>query len=746
MQSRVPLSTSTVLSLALLVLPVGSAPLPGPSSGGFPAGAPLEQLLEGAEESLRQGELQIAESRYRSALLEGWLLLGALHVAEGRFDEAREAVGRAAASAVDTRRALQSLALVQMQMGKTAEAVAILTRLTSRQPRDLPTRQLLAQALVADGKPQEAVQELEEAHGALPEDLELTFTLASGYLRLRRPDAAARLFGEVLKGRPIPQTHVLIGRTYRDFGEYDLARAELRAALRQDPRVRRAHYYLGMIAVLQEGTAGLDEALREFQWELKLAPRDPLASLRLGMALVEAQRQAEALPLLERAARAAPPPADALHYVGRCLLALERPAEAVTALRRALELSLAGPVDEVRVGGIHYLLATALRQVGQAEEAARHFAEAERNSADRAKSSREYLARYLADVPNTETVVAALPEVMASSPVSGLDPARRRDLESRVRAGVARAYFNLGIIHAQARHFTRAAEEFEKAAEVDAGFPDVPYSLGVAYFNARDYARAAGPLERALGARPADAALKRMLAMAWFNAEEYRKALELLRDDPGRDADSSLQYAYGLALVRSGRAAEAEKAFAALLSQHAGSAPLHVVLGQAHAQQGDFEAAVESLTRALELDPSVAEANGTLGYIYLRQGRLPEAEKALRAELAARPGDLTARHRLAATLELAGRPEDAIPLLRSVLQSRPETADARYLLGKVLLAQGAAVEAVEHLEAAARLDPEAANVHYQLAQAYQKLGRAEDATREFELFQRLKDKRRGASP
>ena len=63
-------------------------------------------------------------------------------MADGRFDEAREAVGRAAASAVDTRRALQSLALVQMQMGKTTEAVAILTRLTSRQPRDLATRRV----------------------------------------------------------------------------------------------------------------------------------------------------------------------------------------------------------------------------------------------------------------------------------------------------------------------------------------------------------------------------------------------------------------------------------------------------------------------------------------------------------------------------------------------------------------------------------------------------------------------------
>ena len=740
------MSTSSVRSLAFLLFPLGSAALPDPSTGSPAATAALERSLAEAEEGLREGELQIAESRYRSAVLEAWLLLSALHVAEGRLDEAREAARRATTSAVETGRALQSLALVQMQMGEAAEAVGILTRLAARQPRDVSTRRLLAQALVAQGKPAEAVQELEEAHAAFPEDLELTFTLASGYLRVRRSDAAARLFGEVLKARPIPQTHVLIGRTYRDFGEYDLARAELRAALRQDPRVRRAHYYLGMIAVLEGGTAGLAEAIREFQSEMKLAPRDPLTGLRLGMALVEAQRQPEALPLLEGAARSDPPAADAFQYLGRCLLALERPAEAVAALRRALELSLVPPVDEVRVGGIHHLLGTALRQVGQTEDAARHFAEAERNSAERARSSREYLSRYLSDVPDTEAVVAALPEVMGSSPVSGMGVEERRQLGNRLRPALAQAYLNLGVMHAQARRFARAAEELEKAAAVDAGFPQVQYALGVAYFNAREFAKAAGPLERALAARPDDAPLKRMLAVAWFNAEEYAKARDLLRDDPERDADSSLQYTYGLALVRSGQAAEAERAFSALLARHGSSAPMHVVLGHAHAQQGDFDAAVAALARALELDPGVAEANGTLGYIYLRQGRLPEAERALRAELAMRPGDLTARHRLAATLELAGRPEEAVPLLRSVLQARPGMADARYLLGKALLRQGSTGEAVGHLEAAVRLDPEGANAHYQLGQAYQRLGRGADAAREFELFQRLKDKRREPSP
>ena len=68
----------------------------------------------------------------------------------------------------------------------------------------------------------------------------------------------------------------------------------------------------------------------------------------------------------------------------------------------------------------------------------------------------------------------------------------------------------------------------------------------------------------------------------------------------------------------------------------------------AHAQQGDYSGAVESLQRALELKPDVAEANGALGLIYLQQGKLDEAQQALQRELKLRPDDATSQQRLAA--------------------------------------------------------------------------------------------------
>jgi tetratricopeptide (TPR) repeat protein len=509
-----------------------------------------------------------------------------------------------------------------------------------------------------------------------------------------------------------------------------------------DPNIRRAHYYLGTLGLMEEGPGKLEEAMAEFRKELDVSPGDPLVSLRLGIALMESRRPAEALPALDLAAREMAD-AEAFHYLGRAQLALDLTSEAVASLRQALKLVKGPPFDEVQRGSIHYNLALALRKSGMRDEAQTHFAEAERASERIAESARDRLSRYMKDDLEPEPRAAVDP--FMDVPLAGLDAKQRVALREGVTTALARAYLNLGVLQAQSSRFARAAEHFQSAADVREDFPRVQYSLGVAHFNARAFDKAVGPLSRALAESPGDAGLRRMLAMAWLNTEAYDRAADLLRDDPGRGSDPSLEYAYGLALVRSGQAAAAQTVFSGLLARHGESAELGVVLGQAYAQQGDYESAVQALQAALRRKPDVAEANATLGVIYLKQGKLAEAEEALRAELRASPGDVKSQHHLAAVLELAARPDEALALLRRVLKARPDFADARYLLGKILLAQGAGTEAVEHLEAAARLAPEDANIHYQLGQAYQKQGRGDEARQQFEIFQKIKDRKRGST-
>jgi tetratricopeptide (TPR) repeat protein len=528
---------------------------------------------------------------------------------------------------------------------------------------------------------------------------------------------------------------VLLGRTYRDAAQYDRARVVLRRALKADPTVRRAHYYLGTTAILAEGMLGLDEAIREFRAELRSSPRDALTNFRLGMSLVEARRPADAIPYLEIARAVEPPPPEAYYYLGRAYLALNRTSEAVDAFRRALSLAGTMPDDDPRVGNIHYQLALALRQAGNEADAAGHFEAAGRASARKADTDREALSRFLADTgdPNRGGVLP----IESSLPSQTSE--QRSAVERQLKSVIARANMNVGVMHAQAQRFARAAEFFAEAAAVDPAFPQVQYSLGVAYFSDKQYEKATAPLMSALAGDVGNASIRRMLGLSWFQVENYAKAAEMLETDPARESDLSLQFAYAMSLVRSDRAEQAQPIFDQLISRHGDSAELQVVLGQAHAHQGDFPAAIESLRKALQLKPAVAEANTTLGIIYLKQGRLQEAREALRAELSAHPDDVTARKTLATVLDLEGEVDQAIDVLRPLVRAKPDLADGRYLLGKVLLARGAAAEAVEELRAAVRLSPEYVNAYYQLGQAYQKLGKSELAEEQFARFRQLKE-------
>lgn len=720
------------------------------------ATATLERALAEAEAALRQGEKELAESRYRTALLEGWLLLGSLHVTTGDLPAASEAFDQAGTVSLRTRRATLARSVLYLELGQTRQAIGLLRDLVARSPEDLEARRLFARALMADGQPQEALQELEALGNAAPEDLENAFTLATGYLRLDQPERAAELFDDIARTQGSPQAWILVGRTYRDFGEYQRARAALRAALELDPRAPRAEYYLGTVELMDEGRAGLDAAESHFRRELELRPDDPVTNLFLGLALVEGRRYDDAIAPLEIAAGIEDPQADALHFLGEARLGLGRLDEAEQALRRAIELAGGGP-DEGSGGeagggrpdqlsSIHYQLAQTLRRRGEEAEARHHFERAQHYAAELATDSRDRLARYLTSADDREERADLFVSMVQSLALPGLSGERAADLGRQVRQTLARAYLNLGILEVQSQRPATATDLLLTAAGLAPELPQLQRSLGVAAFQAERYEEAKEPLARALEGQPADRALRNMLAMAWLNTEGYERAAELLAADPQRSLSPQLEYAYGLALVRSDRAEEAQPIFDRLLRQHGDWPELNVLLGQAHAQRGDYPAAERFLRRALELEPQVAEAHGSLGLLYLRQGKLDAAQDELEQEVTAHPADPQSRFHLATVLDLNQQAGAAREQLRRILDRAPNHGDARYLLGKILLTAGEAEAAAEQLEVALKLQPEEPNVHNQLGQAYQKLGRREAAAERFAAFRELKAKQREASP
>jgi tetratricopeptide (TPR) repeat protein len=213
----------------------------------------MELSISRADKSLRDGNSAGAEAAYHQGILEGWLLLGTLERLEGHPEQARDAFLKASKEAGGERRGAFAAAQLFIQQDELPEARKNLERLLKEDPGDL----------------------------------EAAFALGRVELGEKKPAAAEALFGRLQRERPIPQTHLIVGRTWRDFGDFTRARASFNAALALDAAAPHAHYELGLTALRGEGRAGLEAAIPEFQAELARDPADTRAALELGVALVE---------------------------------------------------------------------------------------------------------------------------------------------------------------------------------------------------------------------------------------------------------------------------------------------------------------------------------------------------------------------------------------------------------------------------------------------------------------------------
>jgi tetratricopeptide (TPR) repeat protein len=677
---------------------------PTTQSGGDPAAA-LDQMLSAAESRLAAGEIDAAERQYRVVLFEGWLLMARLERLAGDVPEARKSLAKASRVIPQDAGAAVALASAQLEFGEAAQAVATLNEHGNKDATDVGTVRLFVRALAMAGQEEQAVQKLDQAVGAVSGDPEVAFVLATDYLWLRRVEVADRLLAQVVAYRPVAETHVLVARAYRDMGEYDRARQQLQQALKKDPSVRRAHYYLGTLALGDPAAEGdrVQKAIAEFREELRIANEDPLVLDQLGMALIEAGRPEEAVSALERAVRLEPR-ATYFDHLGRAQIAAGRPAAAVESLRRALDVAGAYGETHSELETVHYRLGTALRTLGAGheQEASEHFAEARRLAAHWTDNTQQLTALETGPVGRSREAASLTPSV-ETPPVGYRSLAQRRTLEAHVRSALARSYLNLGVIRTRLQQFAQAAELFEAAASVDPQLPGVQYALGVSRFNAGGFAGAAAPLAQAVAQDAGNRVARRLLAMVSINGELYAEAIDLLQNDPDLKADPAIEMALGIALAHGDRSAEAEAIFVRLLREHDPSPPLFVGLGWALAYQGRFEPATAAVSKAMALNSSAPEGRSVLGFIQLRTGRLVEAEESLRADLVAHPEQVVSQRLLAAVLLARGRGDEAIPLLRAIVEAWPDAPDARLRLSEAYTKLGKTELAKEQMEAYRRL-------------------------------------------
>lgn len=303
------------------------------------------------------------------------------------------------------------------------------------------------------------------------------------------------------------EAHLLLYRTDRDPKWLEQAASECEQAIRLNSQLGPVYVTLGRIHM---DTGKTDLALAEFQHALELAPRDADALMGLSSVYEAQTRYADAEQVLVRAAALRPD-----YWVGYSRLAgfyfaQRRFPEAVAQFQKVVELTPDNALGWLNLG-------TALRGAGRPAEA-----EAALNRSIGISPS--YAA--LTNLGNLFYQQRRFTEA-AQQYEKAL---QLNDKDYRPWGNLARTYLWLGRTADAQAAFGRALPLVEREGELHPADPTVQARLGLAYVRTRDRSRAFSHLRAAGALAPKDPEVLSAMAEAYESVGDRRNAIVWLRN------------------------------------------------------------------------------------------------------------------------------------------------------------------------------------------------------------------------
>ncbi|MGE3333842.1 MAG: tetratricopeptide repeat protein [Rhodospirillaceae bacterium] len=390
----------------------------------------------------------------------------------------------------------------------------------------------------------------------------------------------------------------------------------------------------------------ISDAIVHLERAAALNPREPLFAVNLSAMLSDAQRNDDALRVIDDFLIRVPGQLDLLLQRVRLLHRVARFAEATSIARMAVAFHRG--VDRA-----HHALGLALIKEGKFTDAAEAFSDAVAREPGAVDS---WLNRGVAlkETGNLAEAEASYRRALALSPQ---DPIIYNNLAN--------------VVGALGRH-EEAVQLYKDALVLDPGYADAKANLGPAL-------REAGRLDESL----------KFLAGAVAQHPDHPTLLN----------------AYGNTLRQAERFGEAVAVLEQAVAMLPSYAEAHNNLGLAYALSGDLQTAARFLKRAAELKPDAPIISNNYGALLLRLFLFQDAVAALSNAVAHAPEYDEALINLGVAHYMRGEGPEAIKVYRKVLERRPDNAFARYSLGVALLEDQQLSEAEAEIRGALELDP-----------------------------------------
>lgn len=539
----------------------------------------------------------------------------------------------------------------------------------------------------------EAERTLQEGIEASDRDIELIYALARFYHSRGAKDRADQMIEEATQARPDEVAPLLILSAYR--GRNGDAAGALEAAERAialDPKHTQARLRKAEL-LIDRGVQG--------------GARDELAQGRAIIAAVLAEDANSA---------------DANFVAGKLDLAEGKPADAVAALRRAIDAR--GDWAQA-----HFLLSSALLVQGERQQARAEALRAIQIDAEFLEA-RRLLARIHAALGENDLAVEEARRIL-----------RQRPEDHEIRVLLAQNLVNQGKTE-DARVELEAIPLDERGVEVNFALGRIAMLQGKA-----DIARE--KLLVALEEQPNHPEILESMLQVDATTGRIGESLERIRKAQQAEPEASaLLRLEGVALIVAGEGSQAESRLRRAIEMNPNDMGSYQALARYLLGSGRRAESLATYEKAVEARPDSAPLRFTLGTLYEAENRRADAiaqyEEALRLD-----GTLAvAKNNLAYLLAEEGKDLDrALELAQQAKSEMPDSPNAADTLGWVLLKKGIPEAAIGYLrEAESGFPPghgDAGWVRYHLAVAYQANQQPEEARevldRAFADFEKQKE-------
>lgn len=496
---------------------------------------------------------------------------------------------------------------------------------------------------------------------------EYHFSLAQAYVADGNPDRAIEEYKLTLMFDPNSAlVNARLATEYVKKGMLAAAMEACKEALRLDPNFTDARL---MLAGLYSTAKDFDSALGEYDRILKKDPKNEEAVVYKAQIQTEEGNPDQGAKTLRQFVKANPESAVALYYLGRAEQSLNRFPEAIQAFRKALEIRPGFTQASLALGFAYEERSAShpKEKKVMTERAIETYRRLFESSQDVSAANR-LATIYLKE----EQYKKAIPYLEA---LEALDP---EDLNVRVK---------LGLIRMELKEYDKAITVFKAILEKNPDSDRIHYYLGSLYEETKQNDAAIAELRKIKpGSKMySDAALH--VAYLMKQKGQVEQAKIYMKDSIARAPEISGFYVFAASLEEETRnLSEAISILESGVKKFTEDEKIRYYLGSLYDRQGDTDRGLEQMEEIIKINPENVDALNYIGYTWTQKGvRLNDAEKMLRRALGLKPDNGYIQDSWGWYLYVRGRVSEAVVELEKAARLKPNEPTILEHLGDAYL-------------------------------------------------------------